>query len=175
MLCTTCKFQQGSAFWTDSDTLIGKTVTFPSSLLRLEAAQFFMADSFIHEIEGKTKVISIIDGTCMSCIIGQFNSIDSIFHSILPQEGSCRMVFILNVKSSDSSFFMRNLYPAINANGVILWDNCYSFERSNKLLTPNPFLRTFLVGKDSRIKLYGNPTMNPSIISEYKEIINNIQ
>ena len=151
-----------------SDTLLTKTIFFPNSLLKLHGTQFQKIDSFILRIENKTKIISIIDGTCMSCIINLLNTTDSAFKSIILKDNTL-LVFILNVSKRDSAFFMRNLQPAIKVGGIILWDNNYNFERQNNLFTSDVNLRTFMVNKKNRIIQYGNPIMKPDVIFEYKE------
>lgn len=155
-----------------SDTLLTKTISFPKSLIQLDGTKFQDIDSFITQNEGKTKIISIIDGTCMKCIINQMNEIDSTFGSILLDSDNI-MLFILNVSKQDSTFFMRNLQPAINAKGIVLWDNNYNFERYNNLLTTNINLRTFMVDKHNKIVQYGNPLMHPEVIYEYMAKLEN--
>ena len=152
-----------------TDTLLTKTIIFPNSLLKLNGMQFQRTDSFISEIEDKTKIISIIDGNCMKCVVNQLNRIDSIFTSILPVNDDNRLIFILNVRKEDSAYFMRYLQPAIKATGIILLDNNYSFERQNHLFTPKVNLRTFMINDENRIIQYGNPIMNPDVIFEYQE------
>ncbi len=166
---TSCKNQHENKNSTiASDTLLTKTIFFPNSLLKLDGNQFQKIDSFIFEIEDKTKIISIVDGNCVKCIINQLNAIDSIFNSILHDDDNL-LIFILNVNKEDSAFFMRNLRPEIKATGVILWDSNYNFERQNHLFTPNMNLRTFMINNENKIIQYGNPIMNPDVIFEYQE------
>lgn len=144
---------------------------FPDNLLKLNGTQFQDPDSFIYDIEDKTKIISIIDGDCIKCIVYQLNQIDSIFNNILfplPDDDNV-LIFILNVHSEDSVYFIRYIQPAIKATGVILWDNNYNFERQNHILTRNVNLRTFMVNNENRIIHYGNPIMHPDVVSEYQD------
>ncbi|MFA8434097.1 MAG: hypothetical protein ACEPOZ_06230 [Marinifilaceae bacterium] len=162
-----CNFRNGHNNNGLADTLLTKTIFFPEKLLELDGVQFQGVDSFVSESTGKAKIISIIDGTCMKCIIHQLNRMDSIFNRI--KGNDVALVFVLNVNKADSSYFMRNLQPAINATGILLWDNAYNFELRNKLLTSDAYLRTFLVNEKNRIIQYGNPIMNPVILTEYEE------
>jgi len=164
-----CNIQQGSNNSQTSDTLLAKTITFPRSLSKFRGSQLQPIDSFLLDIDGKRKVISIIDGTCMKCIIYQLNRIDSIFNATLPEDDDIVLIFVLNVFKEDSVFFMRNLYPEIRALGILLWDNDYNFERENQMFTPDEYLRTFLTDHNNRIVQYGNPIMNPDIIAEYRK------
>lgn len=155
-----------------TDTLLTKTIFFPGSLKKLEGDHFKEIDSFRFEIEEKNKIVSIVDGVCMKCVIEQLNIIDSTFNSILPDDSGV-MIFILNVSKADSAYFMLNLRPAIKAKGVILWDNNYDFERQNHLFTSNSNLRTFMTDGENKIIQYGNPVMHPDVISKYQEKLEN--
>lgn len=166
---TSCEFLSGSNanMLRSSDTLLTKTITFPNKLLKLEDVEFYNIDSFLVESSNKTKIISIIDATCMKCIVGQLNKLDESFNSITSDDDE--LVFILNVNKTDSASFMRNLHPAIISNATLLWDNAYHFELQNKLLTYDANLRTFMVNKENKIIQYGNPIMNPDLLSKYKD------
>ena len=155
-----------------ADSLLTKTISFPKTLLQLDENKIKKIDSFNAATKGKRKIISIIDGNCSKCIINQLNNIDSIFNKLIINKNSSELIFILNVQSKDSAYFMQNLRPLIDARGIILWDNNYNFERKNKLFTKNYNLRTFMTNPKNRIIQYGNPLMNPELIYEYKEKLN---
>jgi hypothetical protein len=168
-MLTSCKYaDKVSNNIHPADSLLTKTIVFPNSLSRLVGNRVEKADSFKFEIEDKKKIISIVDGTCMKCIIDQLNVMDSTFNSILPDDNSL-MIFILNVTRADSAYFMLNLQPSIRAAGILLWDNNYNFESQNNLFTTDSNLRTFMTDSEDKIIQYGNPIMNPGIISEYRE------
>ncbi len=170
IIITSCKYQDNNTTNNIStDNLLKKTIVFPNSLLKLDGTQFQKIDSFISEIEDHVKIISIIDGSCIKCIVYQLNRIDSIFNCILPPVDDNILIFILNVHKEDSVYFMRYLQPSIKATGVILWDNNYNFERQNKLFTSNMNLRTFMINNENKIIQFGNPVMHPDLISEYQE------
>lgn len=168
VILTSCKHQSSNNKTNTEDTLLTKTIVFPENLLKLEGAEFLDIDSFISEVENKTKIFSIIDGNCPKCIVKLLNRTDSLFNDIIIDD-EIVMIFILNVSKKDSAFFMRNLQPEINAVGNLLWDNNYNFERLNKLFTPDMNLRTFMVNSENKIIQYGNPVMHPNVIYEYQE------
>ena len=170
IIIASCKHQHSNSNSNNTtlDTLLAKTIIFPNNLLKLNGTQFQRTDSFISEIEDKTKIVSIIDGNCMKCIINQLNKIDSVFNNFMPGDDNL-VIFILNVSKEDSVYFMRHLQPAIKATGIILWDNNFNFERQNNLFTPDVNLRTFMINNENKIIQYGNPIMNPDVIFEYQE------
>jgi len=165
-----CSFYQPNTDKNLSDTLLAKTINFPKELLQLKGHQFQDIDSFLQYINGKYKIVSIVDGTCPACIKGQLNNIDSTFNKFNLHD-KVQLVYILNVSSSDSAYFMRNFQSYIKATGAVLWDNNFNFERENKLFTPDQSLPTFMVDKDNRIIIYGNPLMDPKLLAAYKEKI----
>jgi len=95
IILTSCNYQQKNINNTITpDNLLTKTIFFPDNLLKLDGNQFRKIDTFLLEIEDKTKIISIVDGNCLKCIINQLNAIDSIFNSILPDDNNI-LIFIL--------------------------------------------------------------------------------
>lgn len=167
---SSCNFFQTNTADKLADTLLAKTVVFPEELLHLKGNLFLGIDSILNSIEGKAKLVSIVDGTCPACIYGQLNNIDSTFNKFNLHD-KVQLVYILNVSSSDSAYFMRNFQSYIKATGAVLWDNNFNFERENKLFTPDQSLRTFMVDKDNRIIIYGNPLIEPKLLAAYKEKI----
>lgn len=152
-----------------SDTLLTKTIVFPDNLYMLDSMNFCKIESFLTEKNKSNKIISIVDGNCPKCIFNQINNVDSFFNKTL--NDNFQMIFVLNVSSEDSVFFMRNMQPLIKIKGILLWDNNYNFEEKNKLFTRDRNLRTFMIDRDSRIIQYGNPILNPNVISGYQEKI----
>lgn len=147
--------------------ILSSTITIPNSLKLLKNGLFAPIDSLCDALVGKNKIYSIIDGTCMSCIIGRLNRIDSLFATLIDDSDN-QMIFVLNVNPSDSLYFMRYLEPSIKAEGVVLWDNSYAFETANQLLTPDPDRRTFMVNGSDSIVVVGNPLSNPQLTDAYR-------
>lgn len=81
-----CKYQNRKESSIISRNLFTKKIFFPNCLLELKDHKFEKIDSFLYETKGKKKIISIIDGTCMKCIVNQLNKIDSAFNHIQATE-----------------------------------------------------------------------------------------
>jgi hypothetical protein len=157
---------------TGADTLLSKTISFPEGLYPLAGRRSGSLDSLKFQIKGRKKIISIVDGTCMSCVAYHLNAMDSTLNRVTRGK-KCALIFILNVRKKDSSYFMLNLQPAIRATGIILWDKNYAFETQNKLFTEDINLRTFMTNAKDEIIQYGNPLMNPELISLYMKNLEN--
>ncbi len=156
----------------NEDTILAKTICFPNTLLKLEGNQFYKSDSFLNEIEGNKRIISIVDITCSDCFLLKIKKTDSIFNTIITDDTSM-LLFILNFGKRDSAFFMYNLQPQIKVTGKVLWDDNYNFERQNNLITTDESLRTFMINGENRIIQYGNPLRNHDILREYQEKLKN--
>lgn len=85
----------------------------------LENTTLVPIDNFEKQHLNSSKIISIVDVTCSSCILGQLNRTDSLFQTLLDQDSD--IIFILNVNKADSASFMVSLQPLINVKGYILW------------------------------------------------------
>lgn len=153
----------------DTDKWIGKKVYFPDQLKLLQDTIFYSIDIFEKEYINKNKVVSIVDVSCIKCILNQINKIDSTFNRILENDTNSVLVFVLNVHSSDSTYFMMNLWPMINTKGIILWDNNFNFEHENDLFTPELDQRTFMINSKNIIVCIGSPISNPNAIGKYQK------
>lgn len=153
---------------------IGKKIYFSEELKLLEDRNLYSLDCFKEISVSKNKIISIIDASCSKCILGQLNKIDSLFAGIVNGDSNTELVFVLNVDDNDFKSFMVALYPLIISNAPILCDNYFRFETENDILTPNLSERTFLINRENKIILVGNPLFYPDIIEEYKKKIKSL-
>ena len=140
-----------------------KKVEFPDKLMILEESGLVTSALKITEFESKNTIVSIVDGSCMSCVINQLNHVDSVLTNVFSKD-QVKIYFVLNVPSGDSSYFMINLRPAIDVQSTILWDSDYTFERTNDLITSDLNRRTFLLNSEMKIVEYGNPVWKPGIV-----------
>jgi hypothetical protein len=141
---------------------------FPNNLLQVKNCTITKIDSGFSIQSGNPKIISIIDGICTQCLIDKINSLDSVFRKNLSQF-DFDMVYILNVSSKDSAYFIRKLLPKINQSCNVLVDTCFVFERQNKLLTPVRYLKTFMVDQNNRIIVYGDPWIFLTMLTPDRE------
>lgn len=146
---------------------IGKKIQFPKELMILDGIDLFPFEKIEKQYANTSKVISIVDATCSSCILGQLNRTDSLFQTVVDRDEN--IIFILNVNKNDSASFMVSLRPFIKARGRILWDADFYFESLNDVFSENIINRTFLLNSKNEIVLVGNPLFQPSLIEEYKE------
>lgn len=146
------------------DSLINKKIFFPNHLTVLKDHQFYPSGDFYSSIKNKFKIVSIFDAECGTCIIN-LNRMDSIFHRHDMGTG-VELIFILNV--SDSVYFKKLLSPLLKAKSVVLWDaKDHSFERTNNILLPDNNLRTFMINRENRIILIGNPLFQKGMEQKY--------
>lgn len=116
----------------------------------------------------KKKIVSIVDGVCMKCVINDLNQADILFREITKENILAQTIYVLNVPAADTIYFFRHFEPSIDVKGIILWDDAYTFETTNDLLTTDRNRRTFLLDKNNNIKFFGHPLYNSTIIEKYK-------
>mgnify|MGYP007083348744 FL=1 len=154
----------------EPDTLIGKPIHFPRTLMQVKNGGLVNADSAINIIEGSNYMVSIIDATCVKCIYYRLNILDSLFRTNLPPYVG--KVFVINIEETAIPYFFSELYPAINAQGILLLDTAFAFERSNFILSSNNNHRTFMVDYHGKIALYGDPLHQPQYLGQYLNALN---
>jgi len=135
--------------------------------MQVKSGGLVNADSAINIIEGSNYMVSIIDATCLKCIYYRINALDSLFRTNLPPDVG--NVFVINIEGRAIPYFFRELYPAINAQGILLLDTAFVFERSNSILSSNINHRTFMVDYHGKIALYGDPLYRPQSLEQYLE------
>ncbi len=155
----------------EEDPWLNKKIIFPKELVELKNSEINPLNNFINEINGKLKVVSIIDATCVKCIVNQLNKIDSLFSTIIKENNKQKIIFILNVNKGDSVNFIKNMYPYIKAKGILIWDNSYHFETKNNIFTEKVSRRTFLLDENNKIIQVGNPLFEPRLYDAYKELL----
>ncbi len=153
------------------DIWLGKKIDFPQTLKELKGDKFSSIADFKTKTAGKQKVISIIDATCMKCIINKLNKIDILLSALTTKENNTLMVFVLNVNRADSLYFMKKMRLMITAKGLLLWDNDFHFEKDNNILSESENRRTFLLDKENKIVQVGNPLFYPKLLKKYQQLI----
>ena len=147
------------------------TVTFKNNLRQLSNGVLYESDSVLELLNGRKKIVSIVDGVCMKCVINDLNYADEVFQEIIGSNNLNKVVYILNVPSADSLYFLKHFEPSINVKGIVLWDNSYSFEKLNGLLTADKSYRTFLIDENNQIKLAGSPLYDSELMSNYTALL----
>ncbi|QKG80684.1 hypothetical protein [Tenuifilum thalassicum] len=149
----------------EADTIIGKSISFPKALKNIKNGSITQADSIIDILNNSECIVSIIDATCLKCIYFRLNLLDSIFRVNLPP--NIERVFVINIENRAVPYFLREMYPAINAKGTLLLDTAYVFEKSNRILSPNENHRIFFIDSNGKIAQYGDPLIDQSILYKY--------
>ncbi|MCH7402746.1 hypothetical protein ACFOUP_05480 [Belliella kenyensis] len=145
-----------------------RSVEFNESLLLMINGKLYDPDSVLINTIHKKKIVSIVDGVCMKCVINDLNQADLMFREITKENTLAQTIYVLNVPPADSAYFLRHFEPSIDVKGLMLWDHGYTFENTNDLLTADRNLRTFLLDENNFIKFFGHPLYNSKLIEKYK-------
>lgn len=150
---------------------IPDVITFSKSLKYLSDGDLIELEYAMGKLLENKKIVSIVDGVCMKCVINDLNDADLAFQELVGKGNQSQVVFILNVPPTDSLYFRTFFEPMIDVKGIILWDSSYDFEKLNKLLSPDKKNRTFLLDEENQIMLFGSPQFDQKLNEQYKEII----
>ncbi|MCH7411055.1 hypothetical protein MM239_16740 [Belliella sp. DSM 111904] len=164
--CLVCnKKKENTTFLSEHDH---PAVNFNQGLKLLIRGKLYDPDSILDQFIHKKKIVSIVDGVCMKCVINDLNQADLMFREITKENTLAQTIYVLNVPPADSAYFLRHFEPSIDVKGLILWDHGYTFENTNDLLTADRNLRTFLLDENNFIKFFGHPLYNSKLIEKYK-------
>ncbi|MCC5921023.1 MAG: hypothetical protein LAT68_12575 [Cyclobacteriaceae bacterium] len=120
-----------------------------------------------------SKLISIVDGVCMKCVVNDLNFMDSVFIA-LTRNSDVDVIHVLNVLSKDSLNFRTQFEPHLDVKGKVFWDSSYNFESQNNILVADKNRRVFLVDSNDYVKIIGNPVFDQDINIAYQKLLNEL-
>ena len=147
--------------------VIGSKIEIPVQLITLKDSILYVEETNALNLKNNGhRIISMISGDCMACV-ESLNKWDSFIkkHNDHPNVNVYHIITV-----SDLRHFMKNIYSKINRNATLHIDTShYMFQYNN--LPDNPSLHTFLVDKNNKILLVGNPIHSPALEELYIEMI----
>jgi hypothetical protein len=129
-------------------------------------------DSLVLDLEGKiVRLIVYVDSVeCSSCKVGHMHQYDEIIDYQKTVGDQYLPLFIFNPPKHINEEFLRHLrlsyfdYP-------ILLDSVGAFARANPQIPTDERLHTFLLDRDGKVVLVGDPSRNPELWELYKKTI----
>ena len=147
--------------------MIGYRIEFPDSLSTVNADQ--IEDSALLSYKGKAKlVMSVSSDECTTCTISKMYLADTLFR-IKSYDDFVPMVIIRPEESQRDS-----ILEAIRFNWFefpVYEDREGRFMKINPVIPEDGRFHTFLVGRDDRILLVGNPMLDERIMKLYMETL----
>lgn len=150
--------KQVEQFYTDSITIPYKKLSYVGN-----SQKNSLNDNYKY-----TMVIYMDSLSCSSCEIKHLNSWNKLLH--YEQENIVKFVFIFT-PSKENRNLTKNLYMESNFVHGIYIDNYGVFKNLNKNIPDNEMLHCFLLDKDNRIVLVGNPIRNDEMGKLFEKVI----
>lgn len=149
-----------------------KLIVTENIITELKGKQIFIPDSvaFIYKdsiyktniLNAKNKkftIISIINGDCNICV----ESLQKWKDDFIDELDTGKVAYNFYISTEKTYNFMIAIYPQINLDLPLILDTSEYFIRQNKLDKYDDRFRTFLLDKDNKIILTGNPIHNAKI------------
>lgn len=147
--------------------MIGYRIEFPDALTSVNADQ--MEDEALLSYDGKAKLVMFISPEeCSTCRISKMYLADTLFR-IKSYDDLVPVVIIRPDEARRDS-----IIEAIRFNWFefpVYEDKEGEFLKSNSVIPEDERFHTFLVGKDDRILLVGNPMLDERIMNLYIETL----
>ena len=122
-------------------------------------------------IKSQLKLVIYSDSlSCATCMAGKMYLWNKIVNNIHPFGSKVSLNFIFSPAKKD----MNQLISTIQRNRFkypIIIDSIAQFEKLNPHLPKNKALHTFLLDKDNKVILVGNPLNNPKIEEMFYKIV----
>jgi hypothetical protein len=150
-------------------SLMGQEIVMPQDM-RLTPSE--ADDSLMIDIQGKSAhLIVYVDSVeCSSCKVGNLPQYSDIVNFCEQLNGKCEPVFIFSPREQDVEKLRYRIdISEIDYNIVI--DSTRSFPKANPHIPADNRLHTFLLDKNGKVVLVGDPSHNPELWELYKKTI----
>lgn len=113
--------------------------------------------------DAELKVVVYSDSTeCTGCYIKQLNLWNDLIGIEERSKGKVVFIFIMDVNPKDCNMVYNALYTSALKHSVYI-DTLHIFRRENKQIPDNKLFYTFVLNKDNKVVLIGNPLFNEHI------------
>lgn len=150
----------------DMRKAVGETIIFPESLEYYPALA-----EYDNTCNPKASIVIWYDSTmCTGCKLNALDNlsfIESFCHDSI-QNVNVNIIFSPTARAVEP---FRDGIPKFNRSYPIYLDSCQFFARANEQLPKKFFLHTFLLDKDNRVIMCGDPLPSPQLWETYKKKI----
>jgi len=151
------------------DSLKNTEIQLPEKVIFIYDNKIYTYDTF-NLINSKYKILTYISGGCHACYIN-INRWKSLIDSL--KLYGIPVLFYISV--DDINYFKKILYPEIKFKYPFIVDTLNLFYMKNKLYNYDNFhFYTFMVDKNNKIILIGNPAMSVRVKNLYFKTIKKI-
>ena len=152
----------------DLEMLQSKSITIPTDIKTLVGGKDTVVNSFM---ESELKLIIYSDSSaCSSCAIQKMYLWDSFIEDAEKYQGRLKFYFLFSPTEND----LTTVNLALRTNMFdypVFIDSAGTFAKENPHLPKKPQLHTFLLDKDNKVILVGNPLNNPKIEEMFYKMV----
>jgi hypothetical protein len=143
---------------TQYKAFIGSEVVVPVEVIR-------------NDVDAITHFVVYVDSIeCSSCKIGNIYIYDSVVDFCRQTDNRCRPIFVFSPRKADIADVRFKLRRVISEFPILL-DSTRSFPKANPHIPADNRLHTFLLDKNGKVVLVGDPAYNPQLWELYKKTI----
>lgn len=109
----------------------------------------------------------ISEPDCSSCEVARLSGMEKANIDKYPE---VEFVYVVSVKREESEFMYRKLCDA-RVEGTVYLDTCGAFLSANPQFPSSPLLHTFVMDRDGRVLLVGNPFRSERLMEMFKKVL----
>ena len=152
----------------DLEILQSKSITLPTDIKLFVSGNDTLIDSFM---DSELKLIVYSDSiACNTCIVSKMFIWYDLVEYAKKFDNRLKYYFIFSPNKNDKNSVRFELKDALLDYPIIL-DSKGEFEKLNPHLPRNKAMHTFLLDKDNKVILVGNPLHNPKIEEIFYKIV----
>jgi len=143
--------------------LQGKKFTFPDSVQVIYKDSLYGAEKLKPLLKKKYKITAKIYGDCHVCV----ESLKKWEEQIINKCDTGRVAFLFYIYVTKLYSFRADLYQKITLDYPLILDSADYYIRNNNLENYDERFQDFMLDKENRIKIIGNPLDNPQLAELY--------
>ena len=146
--------------------MYGRTIEYANDYIAVDKDTFTQKQVYKNDV---VTLVTYIDSViCPKCVLNEYQ----LFRDLFDQYDKSQFQLLLIIGKRDPSE-VRGFLSELDFPYVVYIDNGWFFD-SNKLSAILPQNRSFLLDKESKVRLIGDPFLNKKIYDLYSETIHNL-
>lgn len=148
---------------------------FSSEIILPDTSFLFNKDLDSVNLDIPAKMVVYFDAeTCASCALSRIWEWDEVSHVTQASNGKYQTLFIFTPKQKDLQTVKRVFQGMHMENKLVYVDDRQYFITNNPTIPEDAMFHTFLLDRENRIVLVGNPVHNEKLWELYKNTINQL-
>ena len=148
-------------------TMVGTTVVVPTSQMkRIKCTKY----SGLDDNKSEMFVVNYIDSLgCISCKLTKKRAEEDMFLEKMQADG-LNMVYIVDARFYDKDKVEDMMFD-YRFEGIVYLDTCNAFLEANPHIPDNKLFHTFVINKEGKVLMVGNPFQNEKMEELFKKVM----